>query len=365
MRAMLTPVWRNRKRAPRLGRRALPAGFPRGPTEAAPLRGLARTPARRAPELVTRACRIRDGLDGPGRDAGAHRVAPQETPGPGTHACVGTRGPGPDHPGQDVGILATAPKRPGRGRTGPVNSDECVRLLDDVERRSNPRVEDGPTAAVGPLQAASGWRGGTAGGSGGWRDGRTQWRGTVLDQVPVNPALYLIKYDGFDCVYGLELNRDERVSALEVLADRVAPSPVGEAHLADRMVGKAVKHTFEGEDGARDQWRGTVLARAPTMSTWFYITYEKDPVLYMYQLLDDYREGDLRIMPEPKDSPPAGREPGAVTDSLVGKQVEYAKEDGSMRTGMVIHQVEARPSVCFIKFDDDFHIYVYNLVKTS
>lgn len=32
---------------------------------------------------------------------------------------------------------------------------------------------------------------------------------------------------------------------------------------------------------------------------------------------------------------------------------------------MVIHQVEAKPSVYFIKFDDDFHIYVYDLVKTS
>lgn len=52
-------------------------------------------------------------------------------------------------------------------------------------------------------------------------------------------------------------------------------------------------------------------------------------------------------------------------DSLVGKQVEYAKEDGSKRTGMVIHQVEAKPSVYFIKFDDDFHIHVYDLVKTS
>ena len=41
------------------------------------------------------------------------------------------------------------------------------------------------------------------------------------------------------------------------------------------------------------------------------------------------------------DSPPAEREPGEVVDSLVGKQVEYAKEDGSKRTGMVIHQVEA------------------------
>ncbi|XP_064295955.1 spindlin-Z-like isoform X1 [Phalacrocorax carbo] len=202
----------------------------------------------------------------------------------------------------------------------------------------------------------------------GWKEGSgpvTQWKGTVLDQVPVNPSLYLIKYDGFDCVYGLELHKDERVSALEVLPDRVASSRISDAHLADTMIGKAVEHMFETEDGSKDEWRGMVLARAPIMNTWFYITYEKDPVLYMYQLLDDYKEGDLRIMPDSNDSPPTEREPGEVVDSLVGKQVEYAKEDGSKRTGMVIHQVEAKPSVYFIKFDDDFHIYVYDLVKTS
>lgn len=65
------------------------------------------------------------------------------------------------------------------------------------------------------------------------------------------------------------------------------------------------------------------------------------------------------------DNVAAEREPGEVVDSLVGKQVEYAKEDGGKRSGMVIHQVEAKPSVYFIKFDDDFHIYVYDLVKTS
>ncbi|XP_044938967.1 spindlin-1 isoform X3 [Mustela nigripes] len=144
-----------------------------------------------------------------------------------------------------------------------------------------------------------------------------------------------------------------------------ATSRISDAHLADTMIGKAVEHMFETEDGSKDEWRGMVLARAPIMNTWFYITYEKDPVLYMYQLLDDYKEGDLRIMPDSNDSPPAEREPGEVVDSLVGKQVEYAKEDGSKRTGMVIHQVEAKPSVYFIKFDDDFHIYVYDLVKTS
>ncbi|XP_023678893.1 spindlin-Z [Brienomyrus brachyistius] len=201
-----------------------------------------------------------------------------------------------------------------------------------------------------------------------WKEGTspaTQWKGTVLDQVPVNPSLYLIKYDGFDCVYGLELHKDERVQGLEVLPDRIASSRISDAHLADTMIGKAVEHMFETEDGSKDEWRGMVLARAPIMNTWFYITYEKDPVLYMYQLLDDYKEGDLRIMPDSNDSPPAEREPGEVVDSLVGKQVEYAKEDGSKRTGMVIHQVEAKPSVYFIKFDDDFHIYVYDLVKTS
>lgn len=68
--------------------------------------------------------------------------------------------------------------------------------------------------------------------------------------------------------------------------------------LAETMIGKAVEHMFETEDGPKEEWRGMVLARAPIMTSWFYITYEKDPVLYMYQLLDDYKEGDLRIMPD-------------------------------------------------------------------
>ncbi|XP_026935265.1 spindlin-1-like isoform X1 [Sagmatias obliquidens] len=201
-----------------------------------------------------------------------------------------------------------------------------------------------------------------------WKEGNkpvTQWKGTVLDQVPVNPSLYLIKYDGFDCVYGLELNKDERICALEILPDRAATSQINDAHLADTVIGKTVKHMFETQDGSKEEWRGTVLARAPIMNTWFYITYENNPVLYMHQLLDDYKEGDLHIIPDSIDSSPAERKPGEVLESLVGKQVEYARKDGSKRTGMVIRQVETKPSsVYFIKFDDDFHIYIYDLVNT-
>ena len=159
----------------------------------------------------------------------------------------------------------------------------------------------------------------------GWKEGNspvTHWKGTILDQVPVNPSLYLIKYDGFDCVYGLELDKDERISALEVLPDRVATSQTCDAHLADMMSSKAVKHLFETEDGSKDEWRGMTLARVPVMNTGFYITYEEDPVLYMYQLLDDYKECNLHIMSDSNDSPPAERGLGEDADSLVGKQME-------------------------------------------
>lgn len=64
------------------------------------------------------------------------------------------------------------------------------------------------------------------------------------------------------------------------------------------MLGRAVEHQFEMADGSQDGWKGLVLARAPIMPTWFFITYEKDPVLYMYQLLEDYKEGDLQILPD-------------------------------------------------------------------
>ena len=135
----------------------------------------------------------------------------------------------------------------------------------------------------------------------GWKEGNEpveQWKGTVLEQVSVKPTLYIIKYDGKDSVYGLELHRDKRVLALEILPERV-PTPRIDSRLADSLIGKAVGHVFEGEHGTKDEWKGMVLARAPVMDTWFYITYEKDPVLYMYTLLDDYKDGDLRIIQIP------------------------------------------------------------------
>ncbi|KAH0520141.1 Spindlin-2 [Microtus ochrogaster] len=168
-----------------------------------------------------------------------------------------------------------------------------------------------------------------------WKEGDgpiTHWRGTVLHQVPLNPPLYLVKYDGIDCVYGLELQQDERVLSLKVLSDTVKPSPVPDPNFADTIIGKAVEHLFEGEHGAKDKYRGMVLAQAPILNAWFYITYANDPTLYMYQLLDDYKEGNLRILPE-YDEIPRPDLRLKFKDGLIGKIVEYTQDDGSKRTG--------------------------------
>ncbi|XP_028672192.1 spindlin-1 isoform X1 [Erpetoichthys calabaricus] len=202
-----------------------------------------------------------------------------------------------------------------------------------------------------------------------WREKGTltKWKGTVLDRLTVNPSLYMVKYDGFDCVYGIELFKDDRVSRLQVLEEKVVNTKIKVPNNAEELVGKAVEHLFEKEDGEKNEWRGMVLSRAPVMTNWYYITYEKDPVLYMYQLWDDYKEGDLRILPEAENKHllPADRKPGEEPESLVGKQVEYVTDKGVKRTGLVIYQVPAKPSVYYIKYDDDFHIHVYDLVKTS
>jgi len=96
------------------------------------------------------------------------------------------------------------------------------------------------------------------------------------------------------------------------------------------------------------------------MKDWFYITYEKDPVLYIYQLLHDYSEGNLHIIPE---ITPAEVKSDIDSDILTGQCVQFTRSEGSKSIGKVIYQVLAKPSVYFIKFDGDVHIYVYNLME--
>ena len=58
-----------------------------------------------------------------------------------------------------------------------------------------------------------------------------------------------------------------------------------------KLVGKRVFHRFsEGE------WAGQVISVVPGFPELYNIRYDDDDSLYTYQLLEDYRAGDLRIV---------------------------------------------------------------------
>ena len=163
----------------------------------------------------------------------------------------------------------------------------------------------------------------------GWKEGNepvTQWKTIVLGQLPTNPSLYLVKYDGNDSVYGQELYNDDRILNLKVLPPKVRFPQVRDAHLARALVGRAVQHKFKGKDGSEDNWRRVVLAQVPIMKDLFYSTYKKDPALYFYQLLDDYKKGTLHIIP---DTPLAEERSGDDSDVLIGNWVQYTRKGGS------------------------------------
>lgn len=243
----------------------------------------------------------------------------------------------------------------------------------------------------------------------GWKEGNepvTQWDAIILDQLPTNPSLYLLKYDGVDCVYGMELHNDERILNLRILPNKVSLPQETNTHFANMIVGKAVIQIFEGTNGSKDDWKGMVLEEVQIMKSWFYTTYKKDPVLYIYDLMNDYMEGNLHIIPGSMDEssgvardevstittkfyisykkdpilylydhlddytegplhirPECPPEEEAGTDVLTGKCVQYNKRDRTQKTGKIVYKVPTKSSVYFIKFDNDFHIYIYDLVK--
>jgi E1A/CREB-binding protein len=59
------------------------------------------------------------------------------------------------------------------------------------------------------------------------------------------------------------------------------------------LVGKHVNHKF----GDGETYSGKVISQVPGFPAWYNITYEGDDAVYSFRLVDDYRTGDLEILP--------------------------------------------------------------------
>lgn len=57
------------------------------------------------------------------------------------------------------------------------------------------------------------------------------------------------------------------------------------------LVGKRIEHKFT--DGV---YKGFVISLVPGFPQWYNVKYEGDPAVYAYNLFDDYKKGDLKIV---------------------------------------------------------------------
>ena len=68
------------------------------------------------------------------------------------------------------------------------------------------------------------------------------------------------------------------------------------------LVGKSVIHYFhetdENDQEVRVPYNGKVISQVPGFLEWFNIAYENDDAVYSYQLIKDYQEQNLEIVPE-------------------------------------------------------------------
>ena len=59
------------------------------------------------------------------------------------------------------------------------------------------------------------------------------------------------------------------------------------------LVGKKIEHTFTD-----DTYTGRVISVVPGYPDWYNVVYDDDTAVYTYKLLDDYKNNDLKIIPE-------------------------------------------------------------------
>lgn len=67
------------------------------------------------------------------------------------------------------------------------------------------------------------------------------------------------------------------------------------------LIGKCVSHQFDtgaDENDTGGWYDGTVISQVPGYPNWFNIKYDGDPAIYTYQLMEDYKNGSLRLITE-------------------------------------------------------------------
>lgn len=118
------------------------------------------------------------------------------------------------------------------------------------------------------------------------------FRKNVLKQIP--PKL------GYEDVF--LFSKKKQTFSVEKLKENVKKlvrhaftiQPETSTEVIPILTGKTVKHLFL-ENGEENWFTGKVISQVPGYPEWYNIIYSEDRAVYSYQLVNDYKEGGLRI----------------------------------------------------------------------
>jgi hypothetical protein len=121
-----------------------------------------------------------------------------------------------------------------------------------------------------------------------------KFRKTILQQKYKDKTVFNFSRKSASGKY-VQLTVDALSANLQTLLAEALKGPCTEKRrpTTPLLVGKRIKHWFSDRIST-----GRVVSVVPGYPDWYNAVYKSDPAVYTYRLLDDYRKGDVKILPE-------------------------------------------------------------------
>ena len=116
-----------------------------------------------------------------------------------------------------------------------------------------------------------------------------RFRKLILEQIHSDSKIFQFSERGKD--YSVEvLSKNLEILIKSALENR-------NPNTEDILIGKKIKHYFMENDD-RIPYLGRVISTVPGYPKWMNVTYDNDNAVYVYQLHEEFKNGDLEIVPE-------------------------------------------------------------------
>ena len=126
--------------------------------------------------------------------------------------------------------------------------------------------------------------------------GQLRFRKTVLQQkYPNDKDIYNFSKKGYGQFNSQKL-RSNLIKLIEAARSTSSDSERMEAPGELLFVGRQIDHVFLVE-GKLQRYRGKVVSQVPSFGEWYNVVYDEEPgYVYTFKLMDDYRNGDLKVL---------------------------------------------------------------------